>query len=96
MPIVEHGNPIWVLQIVGGAEPVFRIAAVTVPPTSEPRAALGAAAVAQCKPLFQAPPIRLGADWQAEPGGPCFEVRVPDGASHFPLLKVWGVFGEYP
>jgi hypothetical protein len=72
MPIVKHGNPVCILQIVGGAEAVFGIAAIDLPPPRKPSAALGPAAVTKRKSFLQAPPIRLGADRQAKPSGPGF------------------------
>src|ERR1700738_5304184 len=92
---MEHGNPVSVLQIVRGADPVLGITTVRLPPTRKPRAAFTPTAVTERKSLLQATPIRLRADRKPKPGGAGFEIRVADRASHFCRPILWGVFGEY-
>jgi|SRR5262245_60203187 hypothetical protein len=52
LPIVEHGDPISVLQIIAGADFVLDVSAAIRTPPREPRAALTPASVSECKPLL--------------------------------------------
>ena len=95
LPVVENGNPVSVLQIVRGADPVLGISAVGLAAPREPRAAPGPPPVAERKALFEAAPVGLGADRKSKPGGAGFEICVADGACHFRpsnfLGSFWGV-----
>jgi hypothetical protein len=75
LPIVEDGYPFSVLQIVRGADPVLDIPTSLVTQSREPRASPGPPSVAERKSLFEAAPIGLGPDWEAQPGRPGIELR---------------------
>src|SRR5262245_3745485 len=55
LPVIEHGDPVSVLQIVRGGNPVLGIATVGQSPPRKPSATLAAAPVAEREPLFEAP-----------------------------------------
>jgi hypothetical protein len=74
LPVIEHGDPVSVLQIVRGGNPVLGIATVGQSPPRKPSATLDVAPVAEREPLFEAPPVRLGADQEPQAGGAGFKV----------------------
>src|SRR5262249_57115149 len=95
LAVVENRHAVRVLQIVGGADFVFGVAAAIRPPSREPRAALAAPPVAERKTLFEAAPIGFGADPEPQPSGAGFEVCIADRPCHISHLDFWGAFGEY-
>jgi hypothetical protein len=95
LPIAQHSDPVSVLEIVRGANPMLDITAVIGPSPREPCAALAAPPIAESKSFFEAAPIRLSANRQSKAGGACFEICVADGACQFRSSDYWGVFGEY-
>ena len=95
LPIVENGYPVSVLQIVRGADSVLGIATALAAPAGQPGAAPAPPPIAERKALFEAPPIRLGADGKPHAArcgfrdlrrGPC----VPFSPLRF-LGSFWGV-----
>src|ERR1700730_14388768 len=96
LTVVEHRDPIGILEVVCGANLTFCIATSFGPPPSQPRPPFPASAVPERETLFQTPPIGLGTDQQPQPSGAFFEVRIAHRPSHLASQNCWGVFGEYP
>jgi hypothetical protein len=63
LPVIEHSNPVSVLQIVRGADPVLGIT-IGLPSPRKPRTAGGPPTVAEEKSPFEASPMGLGTNME--------------------------------
>jgi hypothetical protein len=78
LPIVENSNPVGVLQIIRGADPMLGITAVLLASPREPGASPAPPPVAKRETFFEATPIWLRADRKPKASGSGFEIRVAD------------------